>query len=595
MVKAKDQFGIGGINNTNNNVAQVYYGGPAAENRRRLDSFLKEFERKSPLGGGEGGTIKLPDMVPVPRASLGAKDGSLIAMADTGENRGIVTAAPETKVAETKRMAGGFFSPQNFQKSGVPDATIMTKEQVGQALTGDPGYKRFGTLDRPETQAAKDTAAFNKRYASDFFSPIKADATSIAERKEQNMQSMKDAARERDAQFKATGQQTFGGKVGERRSGDDTYGTNVMSNPAFGFRSQMSAENQKKYDASAAEATRRSEVEPSKGNLIQSTVNIGKRIFNTAIGANQGTPFTKEVALQKRGEAEQVRYEKYLNRPKYQQEATARKEAGITNQMTIDKNREQVKADAAARNAEFQADKRAKAVEKAAKRTPENTGTGKDGTFGAGTVGQGMPSNPDFRGPGNNKAYSPTQTAPSTGIAAPKQTVASLPSDYKQTEAKAFAAAAAYQQAKNNPNVKAGVDSKGQVSITAAKQTPKSKAQAAALARKASGKSIGQTKAANKASMKQKASERNKAFQARKKAGKLSSSERTAKGQRAAKKAAARKRAQNAAKARRARKKKGKKKCDIFLKYNISPLTNMNLVRDDLAEVAYFVKEIQER
>ena len=38
--------------------------------------------------------------------------------------------------------------------------------------------------------------------------------------------------------------------------------------------------------------------------------------------------------------------------------------------------------------------------------------------------------------------------------------------------------------------------------------------------------------------------------------------------------------------------KKGKK-CDIFLKYNISPLTNMNLIRDDLAEVAYFVKEIQ--
>ena len=34
---------------------------------------------------------------------------------------------------------------------------------MGQALTGDPGYKRFGTLDRPETQAAKDTAAFNQR------------------------------------------------------------------------------------------------------------------------------------------------------------------------------------------------------------------------------------------------------------------------------------------------------------------------------------------------------------------------------------------------------------------------------------------------
>ena len=40
---------------------------------------------------------------------------------------------------------------------------------------------------------------------------------------------MRDEARERDTQFRETGQQTFGGRVTERRSGDDTYGTNVMS------------------------------------------------------------------------------------------------------------------------------------------------------------------------------------------------------------------------------------------------------------------------------------------------------------------------------------------------------------------------------
>ena len=34
----------------------------------------------------------------------------------------------------------------------------------------------------------------------------------------------------------------------------------------------------------------------------------------------------------------------------YQREATARQEAGITNQMTIDKNKAQVAADAAARS-----------------------------------------------------------------------------------------------------------------------------------------------------------------------------------------------------------------------------------------------------
>ena len=195
---------------------------------------------------------------------------------------------------------------------------------------------------------------------------------------------------------------------------------------------------------------------------------------------------------------------------------------------------------------------------------------------------------------------------------AARQTVASLPSDYKQTEAREFAKAAAFQQAKKNPNVTVGVDSKGQPVAKAVqksrteagasaktaegnkarvRQNAKAKAQAAAFNRKMSGKSISQTKAANQASMRQRASERNKAFQAAKKAGTLSKSARTAAGQRARNKAAAKARAKAAAKRRRS-KKKGKK-CDIFLKYNISPLTNMNLIRDDLAEVAYFVKELQ--
>ena len=202
---------------------------------------------------------------------------------------------------------------------------------------------------------------------------------------------------------------------------------------------------------------------------------------------------------------------------------------------------------------------------------------------------------------------------------AARQTVASLPSDYKATEAEAFRKAAAFQEAKKiaerNPNVSVGVDNKGQPvaravqktrdeagpsARTAAgnqarvKQNAQARAQAAAVNRKLSGKSISQTKADNKAKMRASAAARNASFQARKKAGTLSRSERTASGQRAAKRSAARKRAQAAAKRRRA-KKKGKKRCDIFLKYNISPLTNMNLIRDDLAEVAYFVKEIQEK
>ena len=200
---------------------------------------------------------------------------------------------------------------------------------------------------------------------------------------------------------------------------------------------------------------------------------------------------------------------------------------------------------------------------------------------------------------------------------AARQTVASLPSNYKATEAEAFRKAAAFQEAKKiaqrNPNVSVGVDSKGQPlaravqktrdeagpsARTAAgnqarvKQNAQARAQAAAVNRKLSGTKPQTAKQrAQDAAKARKAAGPNRKMsagqQTRSQAG---ASARTAQGNRARVKSNARKRAQAAAKKRRAKK---KKKCDIFLKYNISPLTNMNLIRDDLAEVAYFVKEIQ--
>ena len=136
------------------------------------------------------------------------------------DSKGIRTPAAETKVDETKRMAGGFFSPQNFQKSGVPDATIMTREQMGQALTGDPGYSRFGTRDAEGTQAAKDTRAFNEAYKRSFFTPDKVDARSIAERREANTQAMRDTAADNYQAFKDRGGRPA---PTTRISGDDTY------------------------------------------------------------------------------------------------------------------------------------------------------------------------------------------------------------------------------------------------------------------------------------------------------------------------------------------------------------------------------------
>ena len=141
-----------------------------------------------------------------------------------------------------------------------------------------------------------------------------------------------------------------------------------------------------------------------------------------------------------------------------------------------------------------------------------------------------------------------------------RKPVANLPSDYKQTEAREFAKAAAFQQAKKNPNVTVGVDSKGQPTATAVQrgrgesggdntaqgnqarvqQNAKARAQAAAFNRRMSGKSISQVKAANRQSMRDSAAERQKAF---KKTGKSTVG---------ARRAAAKKRVQAAAKKRNA-------------------------------------------
>jgi len=177
---------------------------------------------------------------------------------------------------------------------------------------------------------------------------------------------------------------------------------------------------------------------------------------------------------------------------------------------------------------------------------------------------------------GKDESARKTVTIGGQTVAA-KQSVASLPSNYKATEEKAFAEAAAFKakqakaKAASAAKAKAAAESKRAAAAAAkAKAEGKTKAQQAAAARKAAGPN--RTMSAGQ--------------QTRAQAG---PSARTAQGNRARVKSNARKRAQAAAKKRRA-----KKKCDIRIKYNISKLTNMNLLRDDLANVAYFVKELQE-
>ena len=295
--------------------------------------------------------------------------------------------------------------------------------------------------------------------------------------------------------------------------------------------------------------------------------------------------------------------------------------------------------------------------------------------------------------------------------AKPRQSVASLPSNYKATEAEAFRAAEAFKEAKGiaarNPNVKVGVDSKGRPVATAVqrtraeagplartaqgnaarvKQNAQARAQTAAVNRKLQGKTVSQVKSENKQSMQDAARKRNEAFKkakAQKKSGgrgfggsatqgksapskpKAGSFGISAAGKKkaAANRAAAKKKASAAKKKsaskskstgrggarggskggsggrggsskggsaggskggtgrggrrggssggkgssskggtsrggartnRRRSRRRGRRRCDIRCKVNITLLMNMNLLRDDLADVAYFVRELRE-
>ena len=125
-----------------------------------------------------------------------------------------------------------------------------------------------------------------------------------------------------------------------------------MSNPAFGFRSKMKPEDQKKYDKSAKDATEMARPDPSIGNVIAQTIN--------RVSGLVGGP---QMSLENIGERQLRLANKEVNRPSYQKEANARNLLGITIGDLRARNMNIIRQNAAARNKEFQANKRAAAVD----------------------------------------------------------------------------------------------------------------------------------------------------------------------------------------------------------------------------------------
>ena len=228
------------------------------------------------------------------------------------------------------------------------------------------------------------------------------------------------------------------------------------------------------------------------------------------------------MSLESIGERQLRLANKEINRPTYQKEAYARKMLGITNEQIKAKNLQQIRANAFARTQAFQNEKVQRSLEKAAVRRGENVGTGKDGGFGLGTSGQGMPSNPKgFSG------YS-RKSSPSAGTGAGTSSSRSRGGISKSTSRG--------QGGGPSSRSRGGVSRGGSKSNTGSKKASRG-GQGSQSGRK--GGSFGGGRKSNTGS------------------------------------------------------KKSARRCDIRTKIDITKLNKQNLMKDDLATVAYFVQDLR--
>jgi len=213
--------------------------------------------------------------------------------------------------------------------------------------------------------------------------------------------------------------------------------------------------------------------------------------------------------------------------------------------------------------------------------------------------------------------------------ARPKQTVASLPSNYKSTEQKAFAAAKAYKSMTSGANVGSGAQAnKGtgkdggfgtgtygsgrpsdkKTAPKKATPTQKTAVKKATTVKKSSPSPSSSGRKSNTGSKK---SSRGGSKSGGSKSGGSKSGGSKSGGSKSggSKSNSGSKSSSRGAKGSSSSRSKGgtgtgrkgqgskrsARRCDIRCKVDISALTNLNLIKDDLADVAYFVKELQKK
>jgi hypothetical protein len=395
-----------------------------------------------------------------------------------------------------------------------PDAKTMSLSEIGEAFKPKNlfGYKdKFGRFDDPGSPLARDRAETIQRVAQNFNAPIVGDARTIGQIKADQEARMRENAKLRYESFKR-------GERVQQKSADVTYGTNMLSNPAFGFRDKMTDKAKAQYDQSAKDATEMARTDPSLGNVAMQTFNRISGFF----GGPQGS-------LESIGERQLRLANKEINRPTYQKEAYARKFLGITNEQLKAKNLQRIRANAYARNQAFQNEKAQKAAERVARRLGGNIGTGRDGGFGTGTEGKGLPSNPKgFSG------YS-RKSSPSTGTGTGTSTSRSRGGISKSTSRGQGGGPSS--RSKGGTGTGKGTQGRG---------GRRGGSTGGSGSSSKGGTGTGRTSTSRKAS-----------------------------------------------KASKGRTGRGRSQCDIRTKIDINQLTNPNLIKDDLATVAYFVLELK--
>ena len=205
--------------------------------------------------------------------------------------------------------------------------------------------------------------------------------------------------------------------------------------------------------------------------------------------------------------------------------------------------------------------------------------------------------------------------------ARPKQTVAALPSNYKSTEAEAFAKAKSYKdsKAKGDAAAKAtgtptkpkagsfGISAEGKKTAEANKEAKRKEAKKKATKQKTKSKTKSKSKSSSKKSSSKKSNTGSKKSSrgakggsssrskggAGKKGGSTGGSKKSSRGAKGGSSSRS-KGGTSKGTSRRGNTRRSRRRCDIRCKFDISILTNQNLIRDELADVAYFVKDLQE-